>query len=215
MAKKNTIDLTKLKEEINLRKAGKDTLVEGSTTTVAPADGFLNDLLISLNEGRPSPATNLIKLVENKTAEKNREKLTHTNVSETAVETKQAVPQVSKSRIMPESDNKFYDDINNMRKQTLAESMEKYVPPKDTQQSKTPTAQINESYLMEGVQKIVNTYLSESLAPILEETIKSTILELYAVERIKEVMQENSEIIKKVVYETIREIQSKSKKKAG
>jgi hypothetical protein len=54
----------------------------------------------------------------------------------------------------------------------------------------------------------------ENFGPIVEEAIKSTILELYAVERIKEVLTENKEIIKTVVYETIRELQAKSKTKA-
>jgi hypothetical protein len=37
---------------------------------------------------------------------------------------------------------------------------------------------------------------------------------MYAVERIKEVLQENKEMIKSIVYDTIRELQAKSKAKA-
>jgi hypothetical protein len=72
---------------------------------------------------------------------------------------------------------------------------------------------LNEAYLIERVQKVVNNYLSENLAPIFEDAIKNTIIEMYAVERIKEVLTENREMIKSLVYETIREIQAKSKNK--
>lgn len=70
---------------------------------------------------------------------------------------------------------------------------------------------INEGYLTESVKRTVNNYLMENFGPIVEEAIKSTILEMYAVERIKEVITENREIIKTVVYETIRELQAKKK----
>jgi hypothetical protein len=72
---------------------------------------------------------------------------------------------------------------------------------------------INEGYLTESVKRTVNNYLMENFGPIVEEAIKSTILEMYAVERIKEVLTENKEMIKSVVYETIRELQNKNKNK--
>jgi hypothetical protein len=74
--------------------------------------------------------------------------------------------------------------------------------------------QINEGYLVENVKKIVDNYLIDNFGPVVEEAIKGTIIEMYAVERIKEVLQENREMIKTLVYETIREIQAKSKAKA-
>ena len=44
--------------------------------------------------------------------------------------------------------------------------------------------------------------------------MKDVIIEMYAVERIKKVLTENKEIIKSIVYETIRELQAKSKNKS-
>jgi hypothetical protein len=70
---------------------------------------------------------------------------------------------------------------------------------------------LNEAYLTENVKKIVNNYLVENFGPVVEEAIKSTILEMYAVERIKEVLTENKEMVQKIVYDTIRELQAKSK----
>jgi hypothetical protein len=78
-----------------------------------------------------------------------------------------------------------------------------------------PQMNLNEGYLVENVKKIVDNYLIENFGPIVEEAIKSTILELYAAERIKEVLVENKEMVKAVVIETIREIkQANDKKKA-
>ena len=218
------IDLGNLKKEIDARKQQRGVGGNTSSTTgmVAPRDGFLNDLLISLKEGRQTSATNLIKLVENKAAVRQGEKQVHTNVSERVQLPPQSTPPSTQHAptvnmgAMPERDDKFFQDMDNMRKQTLAESIEQFqgkrVAPQ--QQHAQPNHLLTEGYLVEGVQKIVDNYLVENFTPIVEEAIKSTILELYATERIKEVLQENSEIIKKVVLETIRELQAKSKKKA-
>jgi len=122
----------------------------------------------------------------------------------------------------PERDEQLFADLEKKRKQTLAESMSSYIeapkvgapmanqPP---QQAGAPV-QLNEQYLAENVKNIVNGYLTESLGPIFEEAIKGTIIEMYAVERIKEVLHENKDLIRTVVIETIKEIQQKNKAKA-
>ena len=66
--------------------------------------------------------------------------------------------------------------------------------------------------LNEEIKKGINTYLQENFNYIVEDAIKNTILELYTVERIKDVLIENDEIIKKMVINTIKELQNKSKK---
>jgi hypothetical protein len=122
----------------------------------------------------------------------------------------------------PERDEQLFADLEKKRKQTLAESMGQYIhapqvgapmanmPP----QTAGAPVQLNEQYLAENVKKIVNGYLTESLGPIFEEAIKGTIIEMYAVERIKEVLHENKDLIRTVVIETIKEIQAKNKAKA-
>ena len=74
--------------------------------------------------------------------------------------------------------------------------------------------QLNEAALVENVKNVVNGYLSENLGTVFEEAIKGTIIEMYAVERIQEVLNENRDLIKTVVVETIKEIRDKSKVKA-
>jgi ABC-type oligopeptide transport system ATPase subunit len=122
----------------------------------------------------------------------------------------------------PERDEQLWAEIERKKKQTLAESMQNYIQTPYTgapmgQQPMQPTMPmgqqpiLNEAYLTENVKKIVNNHLVESFGPIVEEAIKSTILEMYAVERIKEVLNENKEIIQNIVYDTIRQLQAKSK----
>ena len=136
----------------------------------------------------------------------------------------------------PDREDAFYGDLNRKaRNVTMAESIEEFnrgkVNPTGLYNAKgqpvnpdgsliNPPAltygsngapMINEGYLVENVKKVVSGYLIENLGPIMEESIKSTILELYAVDRIKEVLQENKEMIKTIVYETIRELQAKKK----
>jgi hypothetical protein len=119
----------------------------------------------------------------------------------------------------PERDDRIFSDLETRRRNvTLAESIEGFNKEKvsaPAQQqimySNTGAPMLNEGYLVENVKKVVNNYLTENLGPIFEEAIKSTIIEMYAVERIKEVLQENKEMIKSLVYDTIREIQQKNK----
>ena len=221
MAQK-TVDLNTIKNEIDNRKRERGIVTEHvQGATLLPKDQFLYELQTSLNTGQETKATKLIKLVENNTAIKQGETPKH-NV-DTAVlpppqrpVQKQYLPeQVDMS---PERDEDLFRDLENKRKQTLAESIQGYMntPPVGApMQNKPPTGppmQLNEVYLAENVKKIVNNYLTESLGPIFEEAIKGTIIEMYAVERIKEVLQENKEMIKSVVIETIKEIQAKSKR---
>jgi hypothetical protein len=122
----------------------------------------------------------------------------------------------------PERDEQLFRDLEARRKagasSTLTESIESFkkMPaigaPMNNNSVGAPV--LNETYLVENVKKVVNNYLAENLEPIFEEAIKSTIIEMYAVERIKEVLQENKEMVKSIVIETIKEIQAKAKAKA-
>jgi len=72
---------------------------------------------------------------------------------------------------------------------------------------------LNEGYLVENVKKIVDNYLIDNFGPVVEEAIKGTIIEMYAAERIKEVLTENKEMIRAVIIEVIKEISDKNKAK--
>lgn len=237
------LDLNKLRDEIDNEKkkqfAVPSSLGESVGNGMTPRDAFLSGLLSSYNSGRPTASTNLIKVVDNKVAEKKGE-------ARKMVVNETVPAPVKTSRPMPEPvdmggdrEEQMYRDFNNMNKKTLAESIESFQgsAPKTPQSSvvnfggqqflttlpegytpkngiTAPSMQLNEGALVESVKNVVNGYLSENLGPIFEEAIKGTIIEMYAVERIKEVLNENKDLIKSVVVETIREIQARNKAKA-
>jgi hypothetical protein len=240
MAKK--LDLNKLRDEIDKEKQNKNmtqsSLGESVGTGVSPRDVFLKGLLEARETGADNAATTLIKTVENKTTEKHGGITTH-KINETAPMPVQ--PRTPTVEMSPERDEQLFRDLETKRKATLAESIQSFTgsqtaaPPAPAvnyngQQYLTsapagapagapvaaPTGapmQINEAALVENVKNVVNGYLSENLGVIFEEAIKGTIIEMYAVERIKEVLNENRDLVKSVVVETIREIQAKSKAK--
>jgi hypothetical protein len=234
----NKLDLNKIRDEIDKEKKSRNMtpsqLGENVGSGVAPRDEFLNGLITTLNSGKETPSSNLIKVVENKVAAKNN-KTARYKVNETQSPT--TIPsKPSQVDMSPEREEQLYADMEAKRKQTLAESIASYTgsqkgnqsgsvdfngikylttPPKapEPNQSVSQPMQINEAALTENVKNVVNGYLSENLGSVFEEAIKGTIIEMYAVERIKEVLNENRDLIKSVVVETIREIQAKNKKK--
>jgi len=212
------VDLNKIKAEIDVRKKERGIATEQTQgAKLLPKDQFLNELMVSLKSGQDTQATNLIKLVENKTAERHGEVKRH-NIDTMTIP---VAPQPTNEPVgmSPERDEQLFADLEKRRKQTLAESIQGYIstPPVGAPMNNTPPQTpgapvLNEGYLIENVKKVVNNYLTENLGPIFEEAIKSTIIEMYAVERIKEVLTENKDMIKGVVIETIKEIQARTKK---
>lgn len=237
MAKK--LDLNKIRDEIDKEKKSrtnptKSHMGESVGSNMSPRDSFLHGLLIARDSGTDTPSSTLIKVVENKVTAKHGGITTH-KINETVpvapVQHKKSTVDMS-----PERDEQLFADLEKKRKQTLAESIAGFqgnapaetTPPAvnyNGQQFLTSaptnnvapaggTMQINEAALVENVKNVVTGYLSENLGAVFEEAIKGTIIEMYAVERIKEVLSENRDLIKSVVVETIREIQAKNKAKA-
>lgn len=213
-------DLNKLKAEIATCKNEKTASYNG----VAPRDTFLNGLLESLHTGRETISTNLVKTVDNKVAVKNGEapKMQvneNVNVAPQPQRPVQRTVQMTEEySVSPERDEQLFVDLERKRKQTLAELMQGYIntphmgAPMNNQVPVMGTPMVlNEAYLGESVKKIVDNYLVENFAPVVEEAIRSTIIEMYAVDRIKAVLSENKEMIQKIVYETIKELQAKAK----
>ena len=219
MAKGN-INLNMLKDEIENRRSGKNIvssrLGENVGSGLAPKDVFLNGLLEAIHTGRETASSSLIKTVDNKVGTKRGES-SRLQISETAqAPPRIPIPTSENFDMSPERDEQLYRDMESRRKQTLAESIEGYskIPSMGAPMQNGVPMQINEAYLTENVKKIVNNYLIENFGPVVEEAIKSTIIEMYAVDRIKEVLNENKDLVKTIVFETIRELQAKSKNKA-
>ena len=235
------LDLNKLKDEIHKEKQNKNVvpsqLGEQVGTGVSPRDVFLHGLMQARETGQVTPSSQLIQVVENKVSEKKGEVRKGT-VSEVATPTAPVTTTTAPVGPSPDRDEQLFADLEKKRKSTLAESIASFqganpanatMPPSvnfnGTQYLTTPPVgapmneaavqmpmQINEAALVENVQNVVKGYLTENLGPIFEEAIKNTVIEMYAVERIKEVLNENRDLIKSVVVETIKEIRDRSKK---
>jgi len=212
------VDLNRLRTEIDSRKKERGVIGESAQGgNLLPKDQFLNELLTSLQTGKPTAASNLIKLVENKTAVKHGETVRH-SIEELPQQTQRPVQRpLNEVDMSPERDELLWAEMEKRKKQTLYESIQGVNQPVAPMQNNVGVGKpmnLNEQYLAESVKNIVNNHLVENFGPILEEAIKNTILEMYAVDRIKTVLHENKEMIQKMVYDTIREIQAKSKSKA-
>lgn len=224
----NKVNLNKLREEIDNRKKGRNVVsskLGENVSEQAPRDSFLHGLVESLKTGKDTASSVLVKSVENKVAEKNGE------TSRLPVNNNNVLNEHNRNRTTSsgndmnidssqERDELLFAEFDKKRKKTLAESIEDFHPKQQNYnqkqvqpQNQSVSTNMNEGYLNESVKKIVNNYLVENFGPVVEEAINSTILEMYAVERIKDVLQENKDLIKSVVIETIREIQAKNKLK--
>ena len=206
----------------------------------SPRDEFLNGLVTSLKTGSATPATNLVREVHNTVVDKKGGDTKHNTSTPTPTQSNKQTQgsRPSKPKMSPERDEQMFRDFEKMKGSTLAESIENFSggrgsagnssptvdfngqqyltsPPSGAGQGKSDAPQqLNEGVLTESVKSIVNEHLNENLGPVFEEAIKNTIIEMYAVERIQEVLKENRDLIKSVVVETIKEIRDRSKSKA-
>lgn len=231
MVKSNNITLNNIKNEIENRKKTKNQEVFGSNVT-EPKDAFLNGLLESLQSGRQNSSVNHLKEIANKATEKKGldKKLTiiENNSNSSFSNNEQYIsPSNYRKPINIQEDDisreeQMFNNFQNSKKVGLAESIENFgnngnvgKRMNEEQFNNRPPQQsmLNEEHLIETVYKVVNNCIGEGFQPLFEEGMNNVIVEMFAVERIKKVMQENKEIIKGIVYEVLREIQAKSKAK--
>lgn len=213
----NKVDFSKIKEELDNRKKN---IAETATAENLPKDNFLFELSNSLRSGSESRATERIKLIEDKTAVKNNERPVHNVNSNVQVPSqRQPIGQQPKRPVFGEEfdrEEQMFNDLNT--KQHRNAGMSEVIGEYTGQSNKQPNRQygagnmLNEEVLNEAVIKSVNRYLGENLETILSEVIKDTMLEIFAKDRIKTVINEDKEAMKKMVIEAIRELQQKNKK---
>ena len=216
-------DLNKLRTEIASRKNERTNtaaVVNGNVVNnIAPRDKFLYEL----QQSHETAASQKIKLIENQVAIREKETPIHSNVKVPLERESARMPireTNNKVEMSPERDEQLFVDLQAKNKQTLAESIApfmggqpRYNSPNQGTSNAVPPQQLNEGYLVENVKKIVDNYLINNFGPVVEEAIKGTILEMYAAERIKEVLTENKEMIRGVIFEVIKEISDKNKAK--
>lgn len=214
----NKLDLNKLKSEIENEKQKKGDV---TTPNSAPKFVFLNGLLESLNTGRETQSTVLLKHVDNTVSKKKGDEIVYKNIPEVAP------PHLQQNNInrpinnidLNDRDDKFYMDLDKKRQETLADSIEKYVQNNvfnngganlyNKQTSDYTTS--NGVQLSDKMKELIIEFLGDNLVPIIEDTIKNVIIEMYTIERIKKSLNDNKEIIQKIVYDYLKEIKAKSK----
>jgi len=215
-------NLEGIKEEMATRRNERNTVSQqlGEPVNTGQAkDGFLNGLITSFNTGRETHATKRIKLIENKVdiREGKTPKFKENNTD--------ILPEANQNRtpnrggidnvMNPEFSEADRDELMyaKMSKKALmgGNSLSENLMSFTGQATNNGGNPIQSSVLTEGVKNVVNNYLAENFGLIVEESIKNTILEMYAVERIKQVLQENKGMLKAIMYEIIKENKAKQK----
>ena len=215
------LDLNNLKAEIDNRKKGRNSISAklGEPVTesnVPPKEEFLHGLLNSFNSGRPNNSTKVSNEIVNRTAIRTGEPTINVvteQPSQKRVPLQPFAQQATNEEVgmSPERDEQLWAEIERKRKMTLGDSLANYSKLVQSQQQQHQPMNLNEGYLVENVKKIVDNYLIENFGQIIEEAVKNVMIETYAAERIKEVLHGNKEMMKTVVYDTIKEIQNKKK----
>lgn len=220
------VDINKLKDEIDSRKKEKEVvstkLGESQSNGNMPRDTFLNGLLSSLESGRETTATNRLKMVENAVSTKNGEgEKFRVNDSGSVAPPQPSHPTPNTNAGSGEDRDQLMYDQFKKKSQSLGESLSSYTnTPNGTAQPNYSPPQpqpqypqsLNEQQMNEAVERIVERKLNDGLETIVETAMKNVVFEVYAAERMKETLDENKDTIKKVVYETLRELQNKKKK---
>lgn len=210
-----------------------------NTAGINPRDAFLHGLMESIKTGKKTGAIEKIATINNTAIQKLKAKgaahpkdgdLVMSGVQNTKSfqqpQQQNIPPQQQKNTINPNADrDNLMDEHFNNQQQTLIQSIENFkkTPYVGTpmnnqqvihgQQQQGQSYNLNEAYLAESVQNIVDGYLVKNFTPVIEEAIQNALYEVFATEKIKSVIDDNPDIIKNAVREVIKEIQQKSKKR--
>jgi hypothetical protein len=217
----NSINLNKLKDEIDTRKKNRGVAsgnMNESLGSGIPKDGFLNKLQQSLIMGREDEITTTLKAIDNKAAIVMGKKQgyvpkinenTKTSIKQEERPTQMQNNTVGYDPASQERDELMFKKFEDGKKKTLTESLELYTNTKSQQLTSKSALPTNNPIPLNEVKQ----YLSENIAPLIEETINSIIIEMYAFDRINQVLKENKELIKSAVRDVIKEIQLEQQKK--
>lgn len=217
----NNVDINKLKDIIQERKTNKEKISNDlGDGKIAPKNNFLHGLLEARNSGRSNHSTELLKVVNNKTAEKKGERLTHDNVNNNTIVDeieRYSKPSNNRNQSPPpvrngsdERDHLLFEEIERRQKEIASGGVLNY---KNQQSKNNNQGQVNEGVVLnEGkLNETINEIIKDKFSVIVEQAMKDSIVEMYAATRMEEVLKENKNFIKNVVIETIRELQQRKK----
>lgn len=215
------INLSKLKDEIHSRKQAKGSGDADVNQGTAAKDEFLNGLVESLNSGQRSKSTELIRAVDSKASGDESQAISEGSSNNTVGAeldkfSGNKTPQSNTAPPTPPSntggedrDHKLFEEYEKKKKELFGNKFNQTAPtsPQPQQQSQQPQ-QLNE----EKIYEVVNNVISEKFATVVEQAMKDSIVEIYSAARMKEVLDENKDTIRKIVIDVIKELQSKKKK---
>jgi len=202
---KSNIDLNGLRKEIDERQVARNTEM-GMTEKGTAKDFFLNGLLKSRETGRPSHATKVIELL----AEKKDPDTLKNEYKKILTETPdniQSPVRRPNNNTTADRDEQLFESFGK-KNRTLAESISEFASPEiKSKIQNNPTNSGN-------IEQLVNEYLTVNLGAIMENTVNSTLLEMYSAERIKQGLVDSREVLRRMVIDIIQEIQTNQKAKA-
>ena len=233
------MDLKEIENKINKRKA---EMIKESTSLGDPvnlpvsSDSMLHGLVQSLQTGTASEAVNKIKAVDQLAEQKStgggsagivsnagmsEALMAHVGgVNANTPSTPQPTPQPV---VMGDERDKLFEHNLAGGQQSLSNALNNYgqpqtqppqpMPPQPQFVQQPVTAQ-NPAMINEQVNAGINKFINENMGVIIQETMKSVMVEMYAVDKVKTAMLENKDLIKKIVRETLIEL-SNSKKKSS
>ncbi len=217
------INLVKLKDEIHNRKAQKGVvsanLGEAAKSGAIPKDVFLHELATSVLHGQESQATAILKDVDHRAAVYSGEARPAqsgggTMASElgrhggaTPTATANPNPPVATGG---DRDHLLFEELERKKREMLSGGAANLAlnPQAPQAQQHQQGGFITENKLYEAVDEVIK----DKFAHIVEHAMKDSIVDIYAVTRMKEVINENRDVIKEMVVDIIRDLQAQSKK---
>jgi hypothetical protein len=206
-------------------------------------DSVLHELVTSLNTGQALPAAQKIKAVDDLVEARSNNKIGGNGGSLTEALGNHGVPSTAPStpsapiQMGEERDDAFNNKINTNHYSgangTLTEAMGHYPPagapagypaqyspqPQQPQQPPQPQTAIPQQYIQQQLnpdvitEQINRAVESQNFVAIMQEALKSAIVEMYESDKFKTSLKENENVIKKMVKETIIELSKASSKK--
>ena len=221
-----------LKKDIDRRKKEKQHVAQTSGVDIPMAkDNFLHSLQESLATGQPNQATQKLKVVANRsenmvvsdlgvenknTTPVNEEVLRTTPTQPTNVnpQAKYNVNQVANGE---QRDEQFYKNLQetqqllgNNNSVGMADAMSMYMKNQPNQ----PQMINNPNALNEAVQREVKSFMTNIDFPrLVEDIVKSTMMEMYQKEKLETALNENQEKIQKMVVDTILALKKRNTQK--
>lgn len=217
------MDLKKLKTVIDQKKSEKIQISQSLGETVAlPArsDVMLHELLLAHNSGKENNAIKKIKAVDQLTETKKPSSIgamKGDGLTDSLGSFGSVVPQQQQVQMMNERDTMFEQKLNNM---SLSQSLGNFQQPQYNPNIHQPIP--NQQYYQQSqvmneqvINEAVNRALNENIAVMVQEVMKSVIIEMYEADKMKNSILENKDMIKKIVRETIIELSQQNKKQVN